>query len=83
MLGMQYTRKALDHWKQWCPEMYRELQKSGQLNRRAQLASREAAEKVGQLVRQGLSKHEAEEFVLPELINLPPEQAVLDRINRE
>ena len=83
MLGLQYTRQALDHWKFWRPKMYRELARSGELNHHAQTASRKAAEKVGSLMRQGLTQHEAEELVLPDLINLPPEQEVLDRINRE
>lgn len=73
MLGLQYTGKALDHWKKWRPKMVRELQKAGQLNEAAQEASREAARQVAELMRAGYQKHEAEEVVLRELILLPPE----------
>jgi uncharacterized protein YoaH (UPF0181 family) len=70
MLGLQYTRMALDHWRKWLPEMT----KDGTLNEEAQKASKQAAEQVANLMANGLQKHEAEEFVLPELILLPPER---------
>jgi truncated hemoglobin YjbI len=65
---------ALDHWKKWLPEMTREMRKDGTLNEEAQKASKQAAEQVANLMANGLQKHEAEEFVLPELILLPPER---------
>ena len=74
MLGDQYTTMALNHWKKWCPQRYKELQEAGTLNMRAQQASREAARQVGNLIRKGLQQHEAEEMVLPDLITLPPER---------
>ena len=76
MLGLQYTRMALDHWKRWRPTMYRDLQASGQLNERAQQASKEAAQQVAKLMEQGYQKHEAEEVVLPDLIRVAPEAGV-------
>ena len=74
MLGLQYTGKALDHWKKWLPRMYKEMQKDGTLNQEAQNASKEAARQVAELVKAGAQKHEAEEIVLPGLILLPPEK---------
>lgn len=74
MLGLQYTRKALDHWKKWLPTMYRTLQQDGTLDQRAQQASQEAAAQVARLMESGMQRHEAEEMVLPDLITLPPER---------
>lgn len=74
MLGLQYTGMALDHWKKWLPKMTKEMRKDGTLNEEAQKASKQAAEQVANLMMHGLQKHEAEEFVLPELILLPPER---------
>lgn len=83
MLGLQYTRMALDHWEQWLPEMTQELRDLGMLNYEAQMASKRAAERVAQLMMQGLQKHEAEEIVLPETILLPPEQGALEDEDEE
>lgn len=78
MLGLQYTRMALDHWEQWLPQMTQELRDLGMLNYEAQMASKMAAERVAQLMMQGFQKHEAEEIVLPETILLPPEPQALE-----
>ena len=75
MLGLQYTRMALDHWREHLPNRYRQLKESGTLDREAQLASREAAEQVAKLMDAGMQQREAEEMVLPDLILLPPETA--------
>ncbi|NUA28670.1 hypothetical protein FCJ59_18130 [Cupriavidus basilensis] len=74
MLGLQYVGTALAHWKKWRPKEYREMQKDGTLNERAQTASKEAASQVASLMAAGYQKHEAEEVALPELILLPPEK---------
>lgn len=74
MLGLQYTKKALDHWTDWRPKMVAELRKEGMLDHRVQQASKEAAQRVARLMESGLQQHEAEEFVLPDLILLPPER---------
>ena len=74
MLGDQYTTMALNHWKKWLPQRYKELKAAGTLNKRVQQASREAASQVASLMRKGLQQHEAEEMVLPDLIMLPPEK---------
>jgi len=73
MLGLQYTQKALDHWREWLPKMYKEMQADGTLNQRAQDASKEAARQVAALMAAGYQQHEAEEVVLLELILLKPE----------
>lgn len=74
MLGLQYTKLALDHWKEWRPKMVKEMRADGTLNEAAQKASKRAAEQVANLMAKGLQKHEAEEYVLPETILLPPEE---------
>ncbi len=74
MLGLQYTSMALNHWKKWRPKMVKEMRAAGTLNHHVQAASKLAAEQVANLMQSGLQKHEAEEFVLPETILLPPEK---------
>ena len=74
MLGLQYTKKALDHWTEWLPKMVAEMRAEGTLNHHVQRASKEASSQVATLMERGLQKHEAEEFVLPDLILLPPEK---------
>jgi hypothetical protein len=74
MLGLQYTTMALNHWKKWLPNMVKEMRADGTLNEQVQKASKEAARQVAELMAKGLQKHEAEEFVLPDLILLTPEQ---------
>ena len=74
MDGLQYVGIALNHWKKWLPQMYKDLQKAGTLNERAQKASRLASDQIASLMQSGLQQHEAEEFVLPETILLPPER---------
>lgn len=76
MLGTQYVRRALDHWKRWRTAMYLEMQQNGTLDAEAQRASREAANQVATLMESGMQRHEAEEMVLPDLITLAPEPGV-------
>ena len=76
MLGTQYVRRALDHWKRWRPAMYKEMQENGTLDAEAQRASREAATQVASLMESGMQRHEAEEMVLPDLITLQPEPGI-------
>jgi hypothetical protein len=74
MLGLQYTTKALNHWKKRLPNMVKEMREDGTLNEQAQKASMEASRQVAELMAKGYQQHEAEEIVLPELILLPPEK---------
>jgi hypothetical protein len=74
MLGLQYTTMALNRWKKWLPKMVKEMRKDGTLNEEVQKASKEASAQVAALMAKGLQNHEAEEFVLPELILLPTER---------
>ena len=73
-LGMQYASKALNHWKEWRPNMVKSMRKAGTLNQRAQEAGEKAAEQVSNLMSKGLQQHEAEEYVLPDLVLLKPEK---------
>ena len=73
MLGLQYTEKALKHWKQWRPKMVAEMLRLGTLDQEVQAASKEAARQVSELMQAGMQQFEAEEMVLRELIYLTPE----------
>ena len=73
MLGLQYTGLALRHWSQWLPKMTQEMRDEGTLDHEAQMASKEAARQVADLMTQGMQKHEAEAIVLPQLILFKPE----------
>ena len=74
MLGLQYTKMALEHWREWRPRAYKEMQEAGTLNKRAQDASKAAAKQVADLMAAGAQQHEAEEIVLPQYILLLPEE---------
>jgi hypothetical protein len=74
MLGLQYVPMALKHWKEWLPEMYKEMKAEGTLNKYAQDASKSAPKQVALLMAAGARKVEAEEIVLPDVILLPPEE---------
>ena len=73
MMGLQYSERALNHWREWRPRAFQAMLKAGTLNREVQQASKEAARQVASLMESGLQLHEAEEIVLPDLILLPPE----------
>lgn len=73
MLGLQYTGMALRHWGQWLPKMTQDLREAGMLDHEAQMASKEAARQVADLMLQGMQQHEAEEMVLPGVILFKPE----------
>jgi len=51
--------------------MCREMRAEGTLNKHVQDASKRAAEQVASLMEAGLQKHEAEEFVLPDILGRP------------
>ena len=78
MLGLQYAGLALRHWSQWLPKMTQELREAGILDHEAQMASKEAARQVANLMRTGLQQHEAEEMVLPGVILFKPEPETQD-----
>lgn len=72
MLGLQYTGRVLNYWRDHRPIKYREAKKEGTLDLEAQRVSRLAAEQVAELMDQGFSREQAEEYVLPETVYAPP-----------
>lgn len=72
MLGLQYAGTVIDHWKEHFPTKYRRLKAAGTVDAEAQKISRDAAQQVADLMEQGFSKHQAEEFVLPDLVYPKP-----------
>lgn len=78
MLGLQYAGRVIAHWREHHPSLYRSLKAEGQVNAEAQRVSREAAEQVAALMKQGMPHHQAEELVLPETVYAPPARVGLD-----
>ena len=74
-LGLQYTKAVLRNWKDHHPSLYRTYQRENRLEHEAQKVSKSASAQVAKLMEQGMQKHEAEEMVLPETVNLPPSEA--------
>ena len=71
---MSWKEKARSHWKEFRPQMYQDLLKSGQLEQALRKASDNANEEISELVSNGgLKLHEAHEIVLPRYIYLKPE----------
>ena len=83
MLGMQYVTMARNHWREWLPKMYQEMQENGTLQEYLQKASADAAAQVASLMAAGAQQHEAEEIVLPETIMLPPEPETRPKARRK
>ena len=73
-LADEYTLSARKHWKEWRPTMYRDLKKDGAWEDVTARAGIDAARQVTDLMRHGLQRFEAEEFVLREVILLSPEE---------
>jgi hypothetical protein len=68
-LGLQI--KA--HWQKYRPRMYRDLEKSGELDRAVFRAQERTVDAYQDLVNQGLSHHQAWEAVREEWAFLPGE----------
>ncbi len=68
MLGLQYTTRFMEHWKNHRPKNYRQMRKDGTLNEFIQTHSKEAAEQVANLMQHGFQQHEAEEMVMPDFL---------------
>lgn len=73
-LASEYSASAAQHWKKWLPKMCREMRQEGTLQGAVDEAGKRAARQVGELMRSGLQRHEAEEFVIREVILLEPER---------
>ena len=69
------TRKAMNHWRDWLPVMYADLNQRNQLVTTAARAAKKAAKEIRQLMEAGARLDEAEEVVLPKYILLPPEES--------
>ena len=73
MLGLQYTKRFMDHWREFRPQNYQQMKADGFLNEFIQKHSQQAADEVAALMSKGLPQHQAEEMVLPEYL-WPPER---------
>lgn len=70
----RYARMALKHWQEFLPDLYRELQESGDLTKEAELAASRTQDEIAELREQGYRLHEAEEAILPKYILRAPTQ---------
>lgn len=68
-----WMRLADDHWREFHPEMYEGLRKSGQLRSALKKAEESAEEMYDRLRGEGLGAEEATEISLREFILLPVE----------
>ena len=66
---------AKEHWKEYRPRMYKELEDSGQLEERLYQAQEQTADMLAELISQGMSDDMAWEFVREQWILLPEEGA--------
>lgn len=73
IMERELTRRALDHWREWLPEKYADLQRNNMLVQTAASAAEMAARDIRELMQCGARLDEAEEIVLPQYILLPPE----------
>lgn len=68
------ARKALNHWREWLPTMYADLQRHNMLTTTAAKSAEMAAREIRELMQAGARLDEAEEIVLPKYILLTPEE---------
>jgi len=65
---------AKEHWQEYCPRMYKELEESGQLEEMLYQAQELTASTLKELKAQGMSHDMAWEFVREQWILLPEEK---------
>lgn len=70
----RYARLALNHWREFLPSLYQELQENGKLIKEAEAIASLTMREVAELRELGYQLHEAEEVVLPKYILLVPTQ---------
>ena len=68
-----WTRLANQHWKEFLPAKYQELQKAGKLQAEIARAVEQTFSEIDQLEQSGLRPDEAWEIVSPKYILLQPE----------
>lgn len=80
---LQLESLASDHWKQWRPEEYAEMESNGTLQANLRAAAVAAKETIEDLIQQGYQMHEAEEVALKTYILKEPEGDGLEDWERE
>lgn len=79
----QLKTLAIRHWREWRPKMAAELEAANRLYHDALKAAEKVQKGIKELVAGGYQHHEAEEIMLKRYILLPPEQEVIDEMERE
>jgi len=64
--------RAKEHWKDFFPEMYWELERSGQLLQKLHKAENQILDELAELVRQGLNYDQGMELVQEKYLFLRP-----------
>ena len=65
---------AHDHWKEYRPQMYRELKKAGKLEAQLEEAAKQTATDMDQMMDAGFNYHQAWEAVRQDYLILPEEE---------
>lgn len=71
-----WGQQAKEHWKQYRPKMYRDLQQQGQLQRMLYRAQEATKEEYAQMVHAGMDSRTAWEMVRERYLFLPDEKDV-------
>ncbi|MBN1983920.1 MAG: hypothetical protein JW795_20480 [Chitinivibrionales bacterium] len=71
----RWALKAQKHWKKHLPRKYQLLQQQGTLLMELEAAGVWAADKIADLIEQGMMVEDAKEVVLPQYILLTPENS--------
>lgn len=69
-----WAQQAKKHWKEFRPKMYRELQRSGQLNQALRQAAENTVEDLINCIHRGMKYDQAWELVRERYLFLPSEE---------
>ena len=69
-----WINQAREHWKEFQPTRYQELQKAGKLDAALTAAAEQTHQEMSQLESQGFQNHEAWEMTREKYLFPPPEQ---------
>jgi hypothetical protein len=72
-MNYKYKEMAREHWQEWLPKMYQEMEASGRLEHHLEEAARLTQQQMKSLMDSGLYEHEAWEMVREEYILRKPE----------
>lgn len=83
MTTKQLMKLYISHLEEWKPKMYQELLQANSLKTYALKAAEKVQKGLAQAKEHGLPFHEVESELLKRYVLLPPEQEVIDEMERE